>query len=115
MHWRKNAQAPAPATVIAVGLLLVLPLFVASCGGDDDNSNATGDTATTISEEALAAEFDAYVGLTEQEASAKAKDAGFTSRVIMRDGQSVPATMDYNPDRLNFVIESGKVTLVTTG
>ena len=56
-----------------------------------------------------------FVGLTEEEANAKAIKADLPHRVINRDGQSLPVTRDYRPERLNFTIENGKVTAVTNG
>jgi len=56
-----------------------------------------------------------FIGLTEEQASAKATKADLPHRVIMRDGQSLPVTRDYRPERLNFTIENGKVTAVTNG
>lgn len=55
------------------------------------------------------------VGLTEAEAAAVAEDLGLTVRVVERDGESFPATMDYNPERVNLSIEDGLVTKATLG
>ncbi len=57
----------------------------------------------------------AYLGLTEQEASVKAKEAGLPWRVVEVDGESRPVTMDHRPDRLNFSLANGKVIRVTLG
>ena len=54
-----------------------------------------------------------YVGLTEEEALALAEDNNTTARVVERDGESLPVTMDLRPGRLNLVIEDGKVASVT--
>lgn len=56
-----------------------------------------------------------FIGLTEEEAAAKATKADLPSRVIKRDGQSLPVTRDYRPERLNFTVENGKVTHVSNG
>lgn len=53
-----------------------------------------------------------YVGLTENDATRKAKEANKPHRVVERDGESLPVTMDFVPGRLNFVIEDGKVKRV---
>jgi len=33
----------------------------------------------------------------------------------VRDGESLPATMDYRTDRVNLTVEAGVVTAVTVG
>ena len=59
--------------------------------------------------------FAAYIGLTVDAATAKAKADGRAARVIEKDGVSQPASLDYNPERLNFAVTDNKVTRVTTG
>jgi hypothetical protein len=59
--------------------------------------------------------YAAYIGLTADAAMAKATADSVTSRVIEIDGVPQPATMDYNPERLNFTVNNNKVTRVTTG
>ena len=51
-----------------------------------------------------------YVGLTEGQAVQKAEDANVTYRIVSRDGESFPITLDLRQDRLNFTLENGKVT-----
>ncbi len=46
--------------------------------------------------------------LSEVESWAAGK--GMTVRVVMEDGQSLPATMDYRPDRINTQVGAGVVT-----
>lgn len=58
---------------------------------------------------------DGYVGLTEEDAIAKAEQAGRRCRVVRRDDQSLPATRDYRPNRLNFTVKDGKVISVSLG
>lgn len=50
-----------------------------------------------------------YIGLEENEALEKAEGDGVPARVIRRDGEDLPVTMDFMPDRLNFTIEEGVV------
>lgn len=50
-----------------------------------------------------------YVGLSEQAAKDKAKSAGVPSRVVERDGEPLPVTMDYVPGRVNLYVRSGDV------
>lgn len=54
-------------------------------------------------------------GLTEAEAVGVLTDAGFTIRVIERDGEMFPMTMDYRSDRANLVITQGVVVTATIG
>jgi hypothetical protein len=55
------------------------------------------------------------VGLGEDEAMAVAKNNGFGVRVIERDGEQFPATMDYRTDRINVVVTDGIVVRAHIG
>lgn len=55
----------------------------------------------------------ALVGRTEQEAAELLN--GCRWRVVERDGQSLPGTMDYAPERRNLAIRNGKVIWVRRG
>lgn len=48
--------------------------------------------------------------MTEAQASTLAAGNGYTVRVVERDGQPLPATMDYRVDRINVAVTSGIVT-----
>jgi hypothetical protein len=50
-----------------------------------------------------------YIGLGEMVAKDKAKTAGIPARVVERDGEALPVTMDYVPGRLNFSVRNGFV------
>lgn len=50
-----------------------------------------------------------YIGLSEMVAKQKAKTAGIPARVVERDGESLPVTMDYVPGRLNLSVRNGFV------
>lgn len=56
-----------------------------------------------------------YIGLSEADAISKAQADGLTYRIVARDGESFPVTLDFNAQRLNFTITNGKVTNVTFG
>jgi len=56
-----------------------------------------------------------FIGLTEMEAVEAANRLELPNRIVARDGKHFPVTRDYRPNRLNFVIEKGLVTRVTTG
>lgn len=50
-----------------------------------------------------------FVGMTVEEAESLASEQNIAFRVVMRDGQSLPMTMDYRPGRINATVESGMV------
>lgn len=58
---------------------------------------------------------DDFVGLELEEAERLATRRRLAHRVTMRDGEPLPATMDYRPDRVNFEVEGGRVAKVTRG
>lgn len=68
--------------------------------------------------EALAAEIAAAViGKTEQEAMEMINSKGgqITYRIVKRDDESFPVTMDYRMDRINLEIENGVITSASVG
>lgn len=52
---------------------------------------------------------DTYINLPEQEALNKAKLEQKAARVVERNGEPLPVTMDYAPGRLNMYVKDGKV------
>lgn len=55
------------------------------------------------------------VGKNEKEASDAVLAAGLAVRVVQRDGEDLPSTMDYRPDRVNLSIDKGLVIKATVG
>ena len=55
------------------------------------------------------------IGYQEAKAEACTKEAGFSWRVIIRDGESFPGTKDYRFDRINAVIANGLVIFASVG
>jgi hypothetical protein len=55
------------------------------------------------------------IGLSEGEAIEVSKREGFTVRVVERDGEVFPVTMDYNPGRVNLAVNAGVVTAANVG
>jgi hypothetical protein len=51
------------------------------------------------------------IGLTE----AAALTAHPSARVVKRDGESFPLTMDFNPNRMNLEVTNGVVVAVSRG
>lgn len=58
-------------------------------------------------------ESQAYIGLAEADALTKAKKADVPARVVERDGDTLPVTMDYVFGRLNFSVKNGVVYKVS--
>ena len=46
---------------------------------------------------------------------ASAAERNLVVRIIEKDGQQLPTTMDYRPDRISFVLKGGKVVRATCG
>lgn len=66
-------------------------------------------------EQATQAVADSVVGKSAADAEKAVTAAGLTYRVISEDGKSLPATMDYRPDRVNVALVDDKVESVTVG
>ena len=56
-----------------------------------------------------------YVGLTLDQAKKTSEAAGTQWRIVEEDGIPKPVTRDYNPTRLNFVMEKGIITKASLG
>jgi len=56
-----------------------------------------------------------YIGTTLDEAQRRATKDGFSSRVVMLDGEGQMVTADYRSDRLGFTVVDGVVTDVAVG
>lgn len=56
-----------------------------------------------------------FKGKKTEEAGALAESRGLKWRVTEKDGESLPATMDYREDRVNFGVENGIVVKVSRG
>ena len=86
-------------------MVLTVTLGVSACGSDDDSSDsvAPADTATEVS---VAGEVPDVVGQSVEDATTTLESAGFTLRVISRDGEDLPATMDFVESRVNVAVET---------
>ncbi len=99
-----------------IPLAVLCPLLVWGChpehppGGGSSPADASAEPAAS----ALPTP-DSFVGLTLEAASERAEKADLPHRVVKKDGESLPVTRDYRPERLNFVVEKGLVTKVTNG
>jgi hypothetical protein len=95
---------------------------LAACGSEAESTapaSAEGGSATTggaATGKATPTEVAASViGMVEDEATAAIDEAGYTWRVLGRDGQDFPATMDFVDTRIGLKITSGKVTEARVG
>lgn len=73
----------------------------------DETSTSTASTTDEFSAEA------SYINLTVAEAEMLAASNDVPFRVVELDGESLPATMDYRPGRINAKVKGGLVTEVT--
>jgi len=94
--------------------LLLLVLLAAACQPKNTPDPPPPESAEKQPSDALPTP-DSFVGMPLQEAEAKAKEADLPCRVVRKDGEEFPVTRDYRPERLNFTVEKGVVTKVTTG
>jgi len=77
-------------------------------------TSETPGTATPADEPTVESATDVVVGLIEDDAATAAEDHGWTMRVTRRDGQDLPVTLDFRPDRVNVEVTDGEVTAVLT-
>ena len=67
--------------------------------------NNGGDSGNTTSTD----EPNGYVSLFEEDALAKAKSENKPTRVVERNGEALPVTMDFAVGRPNLTVNNGKV------
>ena len=98
---------------VVVGILAAAG--VTACGDGSDNSvSARDQTRETTTTEAPSTAPE-YVSLSKQAAIAKAESEGRPWRISSENGESFPATLDYNPERVNFDINQNRVTAANFG
>ena len=79
----------------------------------DPSSSAPGDCPEEPTEESA---DELLVGLPEDEATEAAEACGWILRVVRRDGEDLPATLDFRPNRVNVEVTDDEVTaIVSTG
>ena len=84
---------------------MTLTLGASACGSDDDSSDSTA-PADTATEVPVAGEVPDVVGESVEDASATLESAGFTLRVIRRDGEDLAVTADFVETRVNVAVET---------
>jgi hypothetical protein len=110
----------AAARRVALGLTtVVLLVALAACGGSDSKASTRGEQGAPTTSGAPTGTTDpaaqAYVGLSKADAIKKAEADGRPWRITREDDQHFPATLDYNPQRVSFEIDKGKVTRAIFG
>jgi hypothetical protein len=101
-------------TAVRTGaVLIVAAVALTACGSGSDDSNRSTDEAKTTTTAGDAAA--AYVGLSKQDAVAKAKADDRPWRIGREDDEQFMVTQDFVDNRVTFEIDDGKVTKATLG
>lgn len=98
------------SVVIAVGTRET-PGLVLNVGTGSGQCPIAGRAGTEIAMSAA----NQILGMSERSAQACAAAQGWGFRVVARDGEEFPVTLDYRMDRINVTVVSNKVTEVTIG
>ena len=93
-------------------VVLALVATAAACGDGDGKQSVSSGSKQSSSSDSSA---ESYVGLTKKEAIAKAEASDTPWRITREDKETFMVTQDYNPARINFEIDNGKVTKATNG
>jgi hypothetical protein len=100
-------------TVAPTALLAALAV---ACGDDDDGASDTTESPRTVPSDCPAEPTEEsaadLVGLTEEAATAAAEAYGWILRVVRRDGEDLPATRDFRPNRVNVEVTDGEVAAI---
>jgi hypothetical protein len=104
------------ARLLACCVVAVLTAVgIAGCGDDSDGSVSARDQRQETTTTEAPSTAPAFVGLSKQAAIAKAEAEGRPWRISSENGESFPATLDYNPERVNFDINENRVTAANFG
>lgn len=80
-----------------------------------DHLKTAGSEAPFDSAEQCSQFLDSLIGLNEEQATTKAQDNDVVLRIIQRDGEDLPATMNFVANRVNISVTDNKITQVTLG
>ena len=84
---------------LVVAPVVALTLAISACGDDDSPDDAaTEETATS--------DVPDVIGDSVEDATATLEEAGLTLRVVRRDGEDLPGTMDFVEERVNVAVET---------
>ncbi len=102
---------------LVVVLIAGITLGVSACGSDDSSDDSSDDVTT---ESSVTAAYPDVVGESVDDATATLEEAGFTLRVIQRDGEDLPATADFVDNRVNVAVETQDgtevvISVISTG
>lgn len=98
-----------------IALLVVFAAGLVWFFAGDLLNMATNDESVEVNEEtADSLETADVVGLEEEDAMEQAEEQEVPARVVSRDGEDLPVTMDFVPERLNLWIEDGEVVDAAT-
>jgi hypothetical protein len=96
-------------------IALTAPLVLFACQPKHSPKTSAGNPEAEKQPTAATPTPESFVGLTAQAAAEKAEKADLPHRIIKKDGEDLPVTRDYRPERLNFTVDKGIVTQVTGG
>jgi len=100
---------PVPST----GDVVVDPGLPGTGGGSSGGGSTDGSPSADVPVGELRAEdASVLVGLAEDEAAKVAEGNGWTVRVAERDGEKLMVTTDWQPNRVNVAVRSGRITEV---
>ena len=107
----RGIRALVCSAIVVIGALAMMT----ACGDDSDSSSPPKNDAKEATTPLGPGKESDYVGLTKAAAIAKAESQGRPWRITREDSQTFPGTADYNPQRVQFEIDNGKVTKATFG
>jgi hypothetical protein len=113
-----SAADQGPFTVLAVDDEYVETPAATEATDTTDTSSGSSDGSGTPGVDVPAGEIDLdeaaamLTGLDEAEATKVAAERGWEVRVVQRDGESLPVTMDYRTNRVNVAVDIGTITSV---
>jgi hypothetical protein len=84
---------------LVVAMVVGMTLGLAACGSDESSDDATTETSVAV-------DAPDVVGESVEDATATLEGAGFTLRVIRRDGEDLAATADFVENRVNVAVET---------
>jgi ABC-type glycerol-3-phosphate transport system substrate-binding protein len=88
--------------VLVVGMVMAMTLGISACGSDDSADDAATDEAAT---DTIAAGVPDVVGDSVEDATATLEAAGYTLRVVKRDGEDLAVTADFVENRVNVAVQ----------
>ena len=90
---------------LLVSAVLALTVTAAACGDDDSSADVTTSEGPTT-EVPTTADVPDVIGDSVEDATATLEAAGLTLRVVRRDGEDLPSTMDFLENRVNVAVET---------